>query len=628
MEHDVSFPQTTPLAEIPRPAFRYGADGTVKEVNVLVEGLADRPLIGMTIERVIERFKVRGRHGTGLPLKESPVRSALDGTEVLDLPLIITTATGSDVHILATASPIREGEKITGARCVWRDVSEIEFEVRSRGKFRIKFQDLMNLIEVIPLPIRVALNPEGSVITGNAEAHRIYGTKPGDNFSASQSPLQFLDKDGTKAKPGELPLQRAAAEMIPIENVEMEVVLLDGKRICQVGSTVPFSDLDGRVIGSLGGFIDITDRKHLEKERQLALDATRMGLWRYGLDSDEITVDDRFKKIFKVEVKEDVLPKAEILDRLLRRPQSRLPDGSTGTETVHVSDSRQQDPLDYPITLDGSSAWIELHWISYAEDTGSGETTSNLVGTVRDISHKKEKDAKIEQYTKNLEGRNDELDRFAYTTSHDLQEPLRSIVSYSKMLERRYKGQLGADADEFIEFIVEGGRRMQDLIKDLLAYSRAATAQPPVKPVEAEVALGEAVAWLDGAIRETDAEVTHDPLPAVFADPTQLQQIFANLVGNAIKYRRQNCSPRVHVSARRDGSIAEFSVADNGIGIEAEYFDQIFQIYKRLHTHEEYEGTGIGLALVKRSVEQYGGTVRVESIPGEGSTFFFTLPAA
>ncbi|MEN6518422.1 MAG: ATP-binding protein [Methanospirillum sp.] len=122
--------------------------------------------------------------------------------------------------------------------------------------------------------------------------------------------------------------------------------------------------------------------------------------------------------------------------------------------------------------------------------------------------------------------------------------------------------------------------------------------------------------------------MTHDPLPAVFADPTQLQQIFANLVGNAIKYRRQNCSPRVHVSARRDGSIAEFSVADNGIGIEAEYFDQIFQIYKRLHTHEEYEGTGIGLALVKRSVEQYGGTVRVESIPGEGSTFFFTLPAA
>ncbi len=668
MEHDVPFPATAPLAEIPRPAFRYGADGTIQEANVLAERLGEQPLVGMTSEQVIEHFNVRGRYGTGLPPKDSPEQRALGGTEVLNLPLIVATATGPDVYILATAVPIRDDGKITGALCVWRDVSEIEFEMKDRGKFGIKFQDLANLIEVIPLPIRVALNPEASVITGNTLAHSIYGTQPGDNFSASQSQLQFLDRDGNPAKPEELPLQRAAAELKPVENVEMNVVLLDGKRICQVGSTVPFSDPDGRVIGSLGGFVDITDRKRLEKERQLALDATRMGLWHYDLDSNVITVDRRFKEIFKIEVEGDELPKAGTLDTLLRRPQSRLPDTSSGEETV--SDPKSpQDPLDYRVTFgDGSQSWIELHWVSYAEDACRGEATSTLVGTVRDITHKIEKNARIKRKSteldrareklektnielaetnkklaksnnelakannehaktiNELERSNEELQRFAYVASHDLQEPLRSIISFSQLLERKYRGRLDADADDYIQFIVEGGNRMQALILDLLKFSRVETAAKPLEPTDVAAVVAGVVRTMEASLGEAGATVTVGDLPVVMADAAQLEQVFTNLLGNAIKYRRPDVPSAIRVMGRSAGSMVEFSIEDNGIGIETEYFDRIFVIFQRLHTKEAYPGTGIGLAVVKKIVERHGGTVRVESVPGEGSTFFFTLP--
>ena len=223
---------------------------------------------------------------------------------------------------------------------------------------------------------------------------------------------------------------------------------------------------------------------------------------------------------------------------------------------------------------------------------------------------------------------NEELQRYAYVASHDLQEPLRSIVSFSRLLEKRYRGKLDQDADEYINFIVEGGNRMQQLILDMLEFSRVVSRAGPRAPTDPRLAASAALRLLEGPIAEAGATVEVGELPVVTADPTQLEQVFANLVGNAVKYRRESVPPAIAISAHRVNGTVEFAVRDNGIGIEAEYFDRIFDMFSRLHTRERYGGTGIGLAVVKRIVERHGGRIRVESVPGEGSTFFFTLPAA
>jgi len=230
-----------------------------------------------------------------------------------------------------------------------------------------------------------------------------------------------------------------------------------------------------------------------------------------------------------------------------------------------------------------------------------------------------------EKRAADLKRSNEELQQFAYVASHDLQEPLRAVASFTQLLSERYKGRLDADADEFIAFAVGGANRMQTLINALLSYSRLETRGKPPEPTDSHDALGQALANLGTAIQECGALVTTDDLPMVKADEGQLVQLFQNLVGNAVKFRGPE-PPRVHVSAIPQGNEWLFSVRDNGIGIAQEYHERIFTIFQRLHSREEYPGTGIGLALCKRIVERHGGTIRVESGPGSGSTFFFTLP--
>ena len=224
-----------------------------------------------------------------------------------------------------------------------------------------------------------------------------------------------------------------------------------------------------------------------------------------------------------------------------------------------------------------------------------------------------------------LERSNAELEQFAYIISHDLQEPLRMVASYTQLLEKRYKGSLDADAEEFIAYAVDGARRMQNMIQSLLSYSRVGTRGKPFQPTECESVFEQALANLKLTIDESGAGVTHDPLPRVMADETQLIQLFQNLLGNAIKFRDEK-QPRIHVSAKEDSNECLFSVSDNGIGINPEYFDRIFVIFQRLHGREEYPGTGVGLSVCKRIVERHGGRIWVESQPGEGSTFHFAIP--
>jgi light-regulated signal transduction histidine kinase (bacteriophytochrome) len=231
----------------------------------------------------------------------------------------------------------------------------------------------------------------------------------------------------------------------------------------------------------------------------------------------------------------------------------------------------------------------------------------------------------LREKTQALARSNADLEQFAYVASHDLQEPLRMVASYTQLLARRYRGQLDQDADEFIGFAVDGARRMQDLINDLLAYSRAGTRPLRLEPVDTTELVDNLVAELGPAIQEAGARVTRGELPTVRGDTTQLRRLFQNLIANAIKFRGQR-PPEVHLSAERQADGWRFSVQDNGIGIEPQYLERIFVLFQRLHTRAEYPGTGIGLAICKKIVERHGGQIGVESEPDQGTTFWFTLP--
>jgi light-regulated signal transduction histidine kinase (bacteriophytochrome) len=245
---------------------------------------------------------------------------------------------------------------------------------------------------------------------------------------------------------------------------------------------------------------------------------------------------------------------------------------------------------------------------------------------VRDITARKRAAEALERKARELAASNAELEQFAYAASHDLQEPLRMIASYTQLLARRYRGKLDGDADDFMRFIVEGAERMQTLIRDLLAYSRAGRAAQTPARVDLQDCIHASLANLRAMLEESAAAVEVGLLPEFVGQRSQLIQLFQNLIGNALKYHGAD-PPRVHVSAERRGREWLFSVRDNGIGIDPQYREQVFDLFRRLHSRNEYAGTGIGLAICKKIVESHGGRIWVESEPDRGSAFYFTLPA-
>jgi PAS domain S-box-containing protein len=279
---------------------------------------------------------------------------------------------------------------------------------------------------------------------------------------------------------------------------------------------------------------------------------------------------------------------------------------------------------DYPLEVrrrDGHVTPVLYNAAVYRDESGS---VIGVFAAARDVTDRKRAEEALERRTEELARSNADLERFAYVASHDLQEPLRMVSSYVQLLARRYEGKLDSDADEFIRFAVDGAGRMQRLITDLLAFSRVGRQGKEFESTSLETALDRALLNLQMAIEESGAVVTHDPMPVVQGDLTQLVQVFQNLVGNAIKFRGKE-PPRVDVSIRRNAGDWLLSVRDNGIGVEAQYSDRIFLIFQRLHGRE-YPGTGIGLPISRKIVERHGGRMWVESEPGKGSTFFFTLP--
>ena len=271
---------------------------------------------------------------------------------------------------------------------------------------------------------------------------------------------------------------------------------------------------------------------------------------------------------------------------------------------------------------DGKDIWTDMSTSPVMDSQGNLLSCCSLV---YNITARKEAEQQMLQLTEDLKRSNEELEQFAYVASHDLQEPLRAITSYTQLLAQRYQGNLDDRADKYINYIVDGATRMQQLINDLLAYSRLGTRGQEFEPADCKAAVQQSLCNLQIAIAEKKAVITCDAMPTVMADEFQLVQLFQNLIANSIKFCRQDI-PLIHIAACRQESEWVFSVRDNGIGIDPEYADRIFIIFQRLHGRRQYSGTGIGLAMCKRIVERHGGRIWVESQEGKGATFYFTIP--
>ena len=274
------------------------------------------------------------------------------------------------------------------------------------------------------------------------------------------------------------------------------------------------------------------------------------------------------------------------------------------------------------IRKDGEEIWTIVSATPLQDNNGNH--TGNL-SMITNITPRKKREEKLKLTMDELNRSNQELERFAYVSSHDLQEPLRMVTLYSQLLERRYKDSLDSDADDFIEYIVENAKRMKQLIDDLLEYSRVTSQAKEFENVDLEKTLDVVLTNLSVSIAENNVKVTHEPLPTVFADENQMLQVFQNLITNAIKFHGQK-PPEINISSHKGEGEWTFAIKDNGIGIKSEHQKQIFDVFKRLHTREEYLGTGIGLSIVQKIITHHDGRIWVESEPGKGSVFYFTIP--
>lgn len=273
--------------------------------------------------------------------------------------------------------------------------------------------------------------------------------------------------------------------------------------------------------------------------------------------------------------------------------------------------------FDHPISPSGPADLRRL----------SSEIDSMRQRLVRELAFSEEARAQLDSQAADLQRSNAELEQFAYVASHDLQEPLRKVSSFTQLLQRRYGGQLDSRADQYIDFAVDGANRMQVLINDLLDFSRVGRLHNTYRSVDLEQVLEHTLSTLSVGIEEASATITHDPLPTLAADPTQMNMLWQNLIGNAVKFRRPGQAPEVHVTAQQEDDLWRFTVTDNGIGIEPEYADKVFVIFQRLHTKDTYSGSGIGLAMCKKIVEFHGGTIAVDTSYRDGARITFTLAA-
>jgi PAS domain S-box-containing protein len=585
--------------------FGYSRDELLgqKVKNIIPDGFAERLIADGTrsaadalAQQIGTGIELTGRRKNGSEFPIEIMLSPIDSTDG-----ILVTAAVRDISVR------KDAERHLAQMEERRRLGENALR-ESEERYRLLLDGVQNYAIFM-------MDPGGLIVSWNAGAERIKGFTAdeiiGHNFSCF-----FPPEDIQRGRPDEVLRITAASGRHEEHGMR---VRKDGSRFL---ASVVFTALRDSA-GDLRGFSefshDLSESKESEAKYRALLEAAPDAMVVVNQTGEIVLLNVRAEKQFGYSRDElvgqrvkNIIPEG-FAERLIADGTRSAADAlaqqiGTGIELI----ARRKDGSEFPIE-------IMLSPLENAEGI-------LVTAAIRDISMRKEAETHLATTVEELKRSNDELQQFAYVSSHDLQEPLRMVASYTQLLAKRYKGRLDADADEFITFAVDGCNRMQGLIQDLLAYSRAGSSGKVLSDVSSEEALQTALTNLRTTIEQSGAMVTHDSLPAIKTDKIQLTQVLQNLVGNAIKYRRAE-APRVHVSANKNCENEWiFSVRDNGLGIDPQYFERIFILFQRLHGRNEFEGTGIGLAICKKVLERLGGRIWVESQPEKGSTFYFALP--
>jgi PAS domain S-box-containing protein len=606
------------------------------------------------------------------------------GEKIDHFETIRRTKDGRLINILLTVSPVRDSSgKIIGASKTARDITENK---RHRAQLAASQHYLQTVLDCIPECVKV-LGPDGTVLRMNQAGIQMLEADTPDQMVGQNVYSVIQEKDREKFRR----LNESVFQGGPGGTLEFGVTGLRGTQRTFETHVVPLTDGDEMPVGALSVTRDITSRKRVETEREEALKRERRSremaerlsqmaaVLASELDPAQVAqkVADTATRAVGAEfgalchnaaLTADARYKTYLAPGTMREEFAGFPfarsssicDGTFRGERAVRSDDIRLDPRFHgaagTVPAEGSRARHTRSYLAVPVVSRTGKVAGGLFfghsqpgmfgeeaeKTARAIAAQaavaldnawlfaelRHSQNSLRRTNEHLRRANEDLNQFAYSASHDLQEPLRSISIYSQLLQRKLESDLDAETAAYLKHLVKGAFRMEALVRDLLAFTQAAGIDDENVPaVSAEEALDTAVSNLKAAIQDSEATVSRGKVPRVRILPVHLAQLFQNLIGNAIKYRREDVAPHIRIEARASDGEWLFAVADNGIGIDEKYQDQIFGVFKRLHTSDEYSGTGMGLAICQRIVERAGGRIWVESRVGQGSTFYFTLSA-
>jgi len=493
--------------------------------------------------------------------------------------------------------------------------TELQREIAERTQAEKRFWELL---ESAP-DAMVIVDDAGRVVLTNAQTERLFGYTQEELLG---QPIEVLVPTRFRAQHPAYRTRYVAAPRPRAMGAGLELYGLhkDGHEMPVEISLSPLETAQGTLISS--AIRDITERKRAEEELrrseallQALINNTSAIIYIKAADGRYLLVNTQFEYLYNTtnaqligKMAHEVLPQG-LADRLQALDAQLLQSRQAIQTEIHAQ------------RADGQHTYVVL---KFPLLDAAGEPYA-ICGISTDITARKQMEEQLQHTAAELARSNAELAQFAYVASHDLQEPLRTVAGFTQLLAKRYTGQFDAKADEYIAFAVDGVKRMQILIQDLLEYSRVGTRDEPFQPTDCTALLQQVCASLASAIQESRARVTHDPLPTVRGAPGQLTRLLQNLIGNALKYRSAR-PPQVHITAQPQGHAWLFAVQDNGIGFDPHQAERIFGVFQRLHTRAHYPGTGIGLAICRKIVEHHGGRIWAEGRPGEGATFYFTIP--
>ena len=577
-------------------------------------------------KQIMDRIRVviQAMKADELSLLDQRNQTRLAKARVLILPM----ASGVGLLLIVLVAGSRAIDRSTTARTL----------AEAAEKTRRERQHARSLIEASLDPL-VTISPDGQITDANGAAEQVTGVPRGWLVGSDFSDY-FTEPDSARAG-----YRKVLSDGL-VRDYPLTIRHVEGRTTDVLYNAVVYRNEAGQVQGVFAAARDVTERKRLEEGLRVASLYSR-SLLEASLDplvtispGGQITDVNEAAELV-TGVARDRLVGSDFSDYFLEPARARA-----GYRKV-LSDGLVRD---YPLTirhLDGHTTDVLYNAVVYRNEAGQ---VQGVFAAARDVTERKRAEAELTRYREHLEelvqqrtseletanahlrrttaelaSSNQELEQFAYVASHDLQEPLRAVTGYLGLIERQLGEQLEGKARHHMDGAVQGASRMHTLITDLLALSRVGTRGQAPEPADLDAVLDQALEGLGASVRETGARITRDPLPILCVDASQMAQLFQNLIGNALKFRGE-LPPEIHVSAERKPGQWVFGVRDNGIGIESQYFERIFLIFQRLHTRKRYSGTGIGLAICKKIVERHGGAIWVESQPGQGSTFYFSIP--